>query len=147
MATKPEYRSFLRTYIGDTPLKNLLHAGHELEDTSLDLALDMAVDQYNTTPPILGTVTYQDFPSITILIQLATIQSLIMAGIVQSRNFLQFNDGGVSYLISDKAGDYQNWIGRLLEGTREHVMSYKIARNMDDGFDTIQSPYAKNWWY
>jgi len=131
----------LRTFLGDTPEKNRLIPDTELTDDELKLALEMALDEYNHFPPFEAR-TYENLPSLTLILHGAAIQALIMAGIVQNRNYLNFSDGGIQEVISDKGQAYQGWIQMLMGKYREETLGLKTSLNMEQGFGVIGSPYG-----
>jgi hypothetical protein len=135
----------VRLYFGDNPELNRLIRGTEISDRKIVLALRLFIHHFNNIPPKLVT-EYKavDFPSALVLFHGAVVEMLRMAGFIQSRNFLNFNDGGVSFTVSDKAADYQAWIGNIMATLAEAVKDIKIAQNADEGFGFIDSPEA---WY
>lgn len=131
----------LRTFLGDTPEKNRLIPDVELTDDELRLALELTLDEYNNSPPFENR-TYENLPSLVLIIHGGAIQALIMAGIVQNRNYLNFSDGGIQEVISDKGQAYQGWIQMLVAKYREETISLKTSLNMERGFGIIGSPYG-----
>jgi hypothetical protein len=153
MATIPYYDIVIpdqilrdaRMYFGDFPEENRLIRGTELSDDKIRFALQIFIHHFNNIPPVLITkFGAKDFPSALVLFQGATVEMLRMAGFIQSRNFLNFNDGGVSFTVSDKAVDYQQWIGNLLGNLNQSILNIKVGQNAEEGFDYIDSPEA---WY
>lgn len=142
--TQDELLKKLRTFLGDTEAENRLIAGVELSDDKLRLALDMALDEYNHFPPF-ETRTFATFPSLTLILHGGAIQALIMAGLVQSRNYLNFSDGGIQEVISDKAASYQAWIGQLMSRYQNEALSLKTSLNMEQNFGVIPSPYGNSF--
>lgn len=139
--------SRLREFIGDRPENNKLIPGYELSDDKLRLAIELSLDEFNNTPPFMS-FTLKDFPSLKVLLHGSTIQCLIMAGLIQSRNYLQFSDGGISEVISDKAPSYQGWVQQMsgmLKNYAQVTDEIKIAINMESAFGVIPSPYGS--WY
>ena len=140
----------VRLYLGDTPEENKLIPGFELSRDKLKLAVTMAIDEFNNHPPYTS-FRVETFPSLTILMHGAIVQCLIMAGLVQSRNFLSFSDGGISEQISDRAPQYQSWIQTvtsMIGNYREETKNIKININMEEGFGVITSPISTsrfNW--
>lgn len=137
--TRQELVKALRTFLGDTVQENRLVAGVEISDDKLGLALDMALDEYNHFPPFEQR-TFLTFPSLTLIIHGGAIQALIMAGLVQSRNYLNFSDGGIQEVISDKAAAYQAWIGQLMSRYQAEALNLKTSLNMEQNFGVIPSP-------
>lgn len=144
--SKEELVKMLRTFLGDTPEDNKLIPDQELSDDKLGLALDMALDLHNHTPPF-ESKTFSTFPSLTLVLHGAAIQALIMAGIVQNRNYLNFSDGGIQEVVSDKGPAYQSWIQNLMSQYREETLSLKTSLNMERGFGIIPSPYGNTFDY
>lgn len=133
----------LRLFLGDSPEENKLIAGFELNNDKLKLAVRLAMDEFNNTPPIM-TFTVSTFPSLMVLLHGATVQCLIMAGLIASRNYLQFSDGGISEVMNDKTTQYQGHIQQLtgiLGNYKQKSDEIKIAINMESAWGTIGSPY------
>ena len=136
----------VRLFLGDRPENNQLIPGEELSNDKLSLAIDMTIDEFNRTPPFMN-FTLAEFPSLMVLIHGAAVQCLIMAGLIQSRNYLQFSDGGISEVMSDKAPSYQGWIQLMtttLNNYKQATSEIKIAINMERAWGVIDSPY-KDW--
>lgn len=139
--------SRLRVFLGDTKSENKLIPGEELSDDKLRMAIELTIDEFNNAPPFTS-FTLATFPSLLVLMHGATVQSLIMAGLVQTRNYLQFSDGGISEVLGDKAPMYQGWINQLasvLKNYKETTEAIKVSINMEQGFGVIPSPYGY-WW-
>lgn len=134
----------VRLYIGDKPEFNRLIEGTEVSDDKIRLATQLWLQKFNKTPPPLSKETYlltdSKFPAWDLLFEGVMIQLLIMAGVVHSRNFLNFNDAGVSFTVNDKAADYQGWISMLINGHAQSVVERRVSINAGEGFDTIASP-------
>lgn len=145
--TEEKAIEFLRTFIGDRPEENKLIPGEELSRDKLALAITLALDEFNNAPPFTQ-FTLVTFPSLMVLLHGATVQCLIMAGLIQTRNYLQFSDGGISEVLGDKAPMYQGWINQLstiLKSYKETTESIKVSINMEQGFGVITSPYGGFW--
>lgn len=137
-------RKLLRLFLNDTPELNRLIRREESDDTKLDLAIDLAVDNYNVTAPVLQTHTVANFPSLYLLIYGATIQVLRSAGILQSRNELAYSSGGVSVRIFDKTQLYQSWIAQFVAEYERTKANFKIASNINNALagSGVASEYA-----
>lgn len=142
--SEDELVPMLRAFLGDTPEDNKLIEDRELSDDKLRLALNLALDEYNNTPPF-ETRTFATFPSLSIIIHGGAIHALVMAGIVQTRNYLNFSDGGIQEVISDKGPAYQSWIQNLMGKYREEAMALKTSLNMERNFGCIPSPYGNTF--
>lgn len=123
-------RRLLRLFLNDTPELNRLIRRQESDDPKLDLALALAIDDFNITSPLLSTYRVETFPSLYLLIYGATIQVLRSAGILQSRNELSYSSGGVSVRIFDKTQNYQSWISQFVAEYERKKQNYKISLNV-----------------
>lgn len=138
-----EVRRLLRLFLNDTPELNRLIRTYESTDEKLDLALRLAIDDYNVTPPLLGTAGVANFPSLSLLIYGAAIQVLRSAGLLQSRNELAYSSGGVSVRIFDKTQLYQSWIAQFVAEYERKKQNFKISLNIDQAMAAgISSEYS-----
>ncbi len=136
-------RQHLRTFLRDFPEENRLVAGEENPDSVLDLGILLAVDDFNfATAPLIGQYRLENFPSLHLLILGAAIQVLRMAGIMSSRNFLNFSAGGVSATISDKTAAYQSWINQLQADYEAKKNGVKMFINLSQAWGGVATPYS-----
>ena len=126
-----EVRRLLRLFLNDTPELNRLIRTQESTDEKLDLALLLTVDDYNVTPPLLGTAQVANFPSLYLLIYGGAINVLRSAGLLQSRNELAYSSGGVSVRIFDKTQLYQSWIAQFVAEYERKKQNLKISLNIN----------------
>lgn len=143
---KFRYRTSLRNYIKDKSVLNrLLKFEEENFDDDLDLYIDMAIGFLNSIPPPVANHTLDNFPMPSLIIHQAAIECLISNGILQSRNDLTYNNGGISVKISDG----QRYMAQLQTLTRlvdREIKSYqdsKISANINGGWGGVFSPYAQ----
>lgn len=138
-----EARRLLRLFLNDTPELNRLIRRQESTDAKLDLAMRLAIDDYNITPPMLGTTTIENYPSLFLLIYGSSIQVLRSAGLLHSRNELVYSSGGVSVRIFDKTQLYQSWIAQFVAEYEQKKANFKIAQNVNSSLASgVQSEYS-----
>ena len=140
-----DYRESLRAFIKDQSIKNrLLNFAQENTDDELDLYLNMSLGFLNVIPPYIGSYTFATFPIPLLLIHQATIECLISNGILNSRNDLTYNNGGITVRISDgdKYLKHLQWLTRIADRGIDSLVKLKIALNIDAGFGGVHSPYA-----
>jgi hypothetical protein len=123
-------RRYLRLFLNDTPELNRLIRRQESTDEKLDLAILLAIDDYNITPPPLGLVSVENFPSLWLLLYGATVQVLRSAGLLQSRNELVYQAGNVSVRIFDKTQLYQSWIAQFAQDYERKKLNFKVSQNI-----------------
>lgn len=132
-----------RLISGDLPEYNKLIDGVEIDNARLTLAFQLWLQSFNNIPPVLDAeYTFENFPNYSILFEGVLLKTLQMAGIVETRNFFNFNDGGVSFTVADKGQAYQAWISGLVGKHMQDVENLKIALNAEEGYEIIDSPEA-----
>jgi hypothetical protein len=144
--TQAEYLSALRNFLKDIKDLNRL-LKFELENADepfLNLYLNMAFGFLNAIPPYIGPFTWGTFPIPNLLIHQATIECLISNSIVQARNELAYNNGGITVKIAD-GNRYMNLLQILYRATDMEISTLKqikIAINIQNGYGGVSSPYS-----
>jgi hypothetical protein len=140
----PEVRAYLR----DFAELNRLISGEESSSRMISYCVHLAVDEFNTTPP-LTSHKISSFPSRSILLQLTIVHLLTSVGILKSRNRFQYSDGGWSSDTEQQDSSYQNWIQLLRSQLNPRLQSLKIALNIEGGWGAgVGSEYGWiNGWY
>ena len=131
----------IRDYLGDSPDNNHLLDGEEFPDSAVELAMLLAVDSYNTIPPLGGATA--DNLGATLLL-LGTIWHLYngRALAISARNQMSYSDGGLTIPIEER---YQFYIemARTYEAQfKTMAKDDKIARNMAAGWGQVVTDYA-----
>ena len=129
-------------FIQDTTELNRLIIGEELDDIHLEFAIEMCISDWNTTAPMVGAAkTISSFPSLYLLMHGAAIQCFKMGGMRQTRNELNYQSGGSSFLRSNKTPLYQSWINMFMNDYEMKKKSLKIAQNVASGYGEVWSEY------
>jgi len=119
----------VRTVMRDFPELNRLIRGEEHSDRLIAWAILDTIDDWNTTPPLIGGVTIASFPSAHLLIQGTMVQLLKSSGLLMTRNAIAFSDGGFSY-NTDKTQAMMAWINMLANEYEQKKMRLKTATNI-----------------
>lgn len=120
----------LREFIRDDENLNTLIGQKETENPGLVKAIEDAIDDWNSTPPLIDNYTVDSFPSKSMLKIGATLFVLKSAGIGKSRNHLTYSDGGLSIEKDEKTQLYQSWIDRFEPMWEKRKADYKIQKNL-----------------
>ena len=137
-----------RLFIGDQPEFNRLIEGTESSDAKIKLAFRLWLNNFNNSPPVTDIkYTFENFPNYFIAFEGVMIQTLVMNGIINTRNFLNFNDGGVSFTVNDKGQSYLQWISTFMNKHQSEVSNVKAGINAEEGFAFIPSPEGWNYPY
>ena len=125
----------------DTPQLNRLTNKEESDDTMMEFALDMAISDWNTTMPPISPRTIENFPSLYLLMHGAAIQILKSQGLHQSRNELNYNAGGSSFVRANKTNYYQSWLVNFSNEYERKKRDLKMAQNIANGYGGVSSEY------
>ena len=121
----------VRAKMRDYPELNRLIEGHETSDREIAFAIMEAIDDFNTTPPLITPYTIEEFPSMSLLIRGSIIMVLESVGLLQTRNHMQYSDGqGVSVSVSDKGPQLANWINMFAQNYEQKKFRLKQAINL-----------------
>lgn len=132
---------YLRFFLQDTPELNRLTRDYELNDEKLRFCIDMAISDYNTTTPPAPARTIENYPSLYLLMHGAAINAMKMAGIHQSRNELNYQSGGSSFVRSNKTALYQSWLSVFTNDYELKKRNLKISKNVSRGYGEVFSEY------
>jgi hypothetical protein len=136
-------KKYLRLFLRDTPQLNRLINKEESNDELLAFAIEMAIDDWNSTTPAIGNTTISNFPSLYLLMQGATIIVLKSQGLYQARNELNYNSGGSSFVRTNKSNYYQSWMINLANEYELKKRNLKIQQNITRGWGGVNSEYDR----
>jgi len=140
-----DYRDALRNFLKDfAPLNRLIEFKEESTNDLLDLYLNMAESFLNAIPPYIGPFTWSTFPVPNLMIHQAAIECLISNSIVQSRNELTYNNGGVTVKIPDgqRYATVLQLLYRVTDQEINALKNIKVAINIQSGYGGVSSPYS-----
>lgn len=134
MPTITEIRTELRDMIGLNDLRDELEAS----DAEILHALVKPVQDWNETPPYIGTHTPESFPYRVQWLHATCGYILRSAAIWYERNKLNVSTAGVSDQERDKLRSYMQIANVYLEEWREFVKSNKISLNWAGFYGSVE---------
>jgi hypothetical protein len=132
----------VRAFIRDDAVLNELLEGKESSDGQVKQAIIDAIDDWNTTPPLLAPVTVATHPSERLLVRGAAIELLMSAGIFYGRNNLNYSDGGITVADKDKGPIFQSFAQQLIADYERKKQQLKISQNIGMGYGQVPSEYS-----
>jgi hypothetical protein len=139
--TQEGFSARARLFLRDFGEFNRLIPGQESSDIMMMIATEYALEDFNTTPPFTN-YSLANVPSLSVLMDGTIIRILRSSGLLQSRNRLNYNNGGLTVAISDKSGDYQSWIASFVNEYERKKREVKISQNIAGGFGFVPSEYS-----
>lgn len=135
----------LRRMIRDKKqLNRLLLGAFESDDEELRQCIISSLMDWNTTPPLISSVSLENHPNKYLLILGAAIEALRQAGIWHSREHMPSSDGGTSGDDHSKAGEYSGWIDRMSQDYERKKADLKASINIQAALSNtgLSSEYA-----
>lgn len=137
----------VRLFTRDFEPLNLLIRGEESNDRMIAWATMDALSDFNGTPPFTS-YTLEDlfaYNQQALLLRGTVITLLQSVGLLYTRNYLPFSDGGLSVSINDKAPMIQSWL-QLFQSSYEQnkrlvKTAFNVAGMMDQQPSGLHSDY------
>lgn len=139
--SKDQFVNDIKIFLRDGAEVNMLLEGVETSPLMIEWAIDQTVEEYNLHPPHIGDVIFATYPSVALLRMGTIINVLMSAGLLQTRNQLTYNDGGISVSIFNKTGLYQSWIRLFRERYDQQLLRIKRAKNAENAYGGVHSEY------
>lgn len=131
-----EFNAFvhmMRLWMRDYPQLNRLIRGEESSNRLIVWAVLDFLSDFNQSPPPLGTFTLEQLLSMnyTSLARYGTAIALFQSvGMLQTRNQLNFSDGGINVAVSDKTPQLQSWLQMFQNKYEQDKIKIKISLNI-----------------
>ena len=146
----PAFDSFVQTvrlFLRDFPELNRLLRGVESSDRMIAWAVVDALSNFNGTPHI----TYCSLEDVLamnqhyLMVRLTTISLLESVGQLQTRNHMNYSDGGLNVGVNDKTPLLQSWL-QMFQGTIEQKMQrVKVSMNISSILNDGGSLHSEYW--
>jgi hypothetical protein len=124
----------MRLWMRDYPQLNRLIRGVEHSNRLIAWAVLDFLSDFNQTPPPLGQYSLEQLLDMgyTSLCRRGTAIALIESvGLLQTRNQLNFSDGGINVAISDKTPTLMQWLSQFQSKYEQDKTKIKISLNIN----------------
>ncbi len=137
----------MRLWMRDYPQLNRLIRGVEHSNRLIAWAVLDFLSDFSQSPPPLGQYTIEHLLDLgySNLARRGTAIALIESvGLLQTRNQLNFSDGGINVGVSDKTPQLQSWLSMFQSKYEQDKMKIKISLNIEGitGEQGVHSEYA-----
>jgi hypothetical protein len=132
----PAFRNFVqevRYFTRDIPELNRLTAGEESSDRQIAWAALDALSDFNGTPH-LTTMILEDFLERNqrhLLLRMTVVSLIESVGLLQTRNHINYSNGGVNVGVNDKTPMLMNWLQYFKSSTEQKKTRFKVAINIE----------------
>ena len=122
----------VREYLRDHAELNRLVAGQETNNRMIAWAILDALSLFNGTPH-LTNYSLEELLAMNqhyLLVRLATISVLESVGLLQTRNHINYSDGGLNVGVNDKTPLIMNWLQYFQASALQKLQQVKVALNI-----------------
>jgi hypothetical protein len=123
----------VRGYMRDFPELNRLLRGEESTDRQIAWSVLDALADFNGTPPLTAyTLSYLlQRQQHALLLRMTVCALLESVGLLQTRNHLNYSDGGINVGINDKTPLITQWLNYFKSTTEQMKQRVKVAFNIE----------------
>jgi hypothetical protein len=123
----------MRQWMRDYPQLNRLIKGEETSNRLIAWGVVDFLSDFNQTPPPLGRYTLEQLIELgySNLARHGTVVNVLQSvGLLQTRNQLNFSDGGINVAVSDKTPLIMSWIQFFQNKYEQDKTKIKISLNI-----------------
>lgn len=151
MGMTDQFKAFVqnvRVFIRDFPELNRLVAGEESGDRFIAWAVLDALSNFNGTPPLTSTSLDELISrGQTHLLTRMTAEALLESiGLLQTRNHINYSNGGINVGVNDKTPLIQNWLQYFKSTTEQKMQRVKVALNIEQILGPSNSGVHSELW-
>jgi hypothetical protein len=133
--TTRDFVALVRLFLRDFPELNRILRGEESSDRMIAWAILDALADFNGTPPMIGTFSLDDLIGLGqqhLLLRMTVCSLLESVGMLQTRNHLNYSDGGMNAGTNDKTPLIMNWL-QMFQGRSEQMkLRVKVGLNISN---------------
>lgn len=148
----PTMRAFVqnvRLYMRDHAELNRLVGGEESDDRQIAWAIFDALSNFNGTPPFIGRFRLEDLlgrDQHALMLRMTVIALIESVGLLQTRNHINYSDGGLNVGVNDKTPLLMKWLEMFRSMTEQRMMQVKVAFNIEQLLDGGPGMHSELWW-
>jgi hypothetical protein len=148
----PSTRAFVqmvRGYLRDHPELNRLVSGEESSDRQIAWAVLDALSDFNGTPPFLGPFSLEDLllrNQHALLLRMTSTTLLESVGLLQTRNHINYSNGGISVGVNDKTPLIMNWLKYFKSTTEQMKQRVKVSLNIEGILGPSNTGVNSEYW-
>lgn len=131
--TTRDFVQAVRAYIRDFPQLNRIVKGEESSDRMIAWAALDALSDFNGTPPLTGWSLEELLQrnQAHLLIRMTVVNLIESIGLLQTRNHVNYSDGGWNGGSNDKTPLLMNWLQYFKGMVEQKKTRVKVAMNIE----------------
>lgn len=145
------FRDFVQTvrfFTRDFPELNRIVRGEESSDRQIAWAVLDALADFNGTPH-LTSLSLEDLLMRNqhhLLVRMTVISLIESVGLLQTRNHINYSNGGVNVGVNDKTPMLMNWLQYFKATTEQMKQRVKVALNIEGILGPSNSGVFSEYW-
>lgn len=131
--TMQDFVQMVRLFMRDFPELNRLVAGEESTDRQVAWAVLDALSDFNGTPPMTA-LSLEDLlqrNQQSLLLRMSVIALIESVALLQTRNHINYSNGGINVGVNDKTPMLMNWLQYYRSLTEQMKTRVKVALNIE----------------
>jgi len=146
------FRSFVqmvRLYMRDFPELNRIVSGEETSDRQIAWSVLDALSDFSGTPPLIGTFLLEDLllqNQQALLLRMTVISVIESVGLLQTRNHINYSNGGINVGVNDKTPMLMNWLQYFKAFTDQQKVRVKVAFNINGILGPSNAGVHSEYW-
>jgi hypothetical protein len=148
----PAFQDFVqmvRLYMRDFPELNRITAGEESNDRQIAWAVLDALSDFNGTPHLTSYTLDEllQFNQHALLRRMTVIALIESVGLLQTRNHINYSDGGLNVGVNDKTPLLMNWLQYFKAFTDQLKQRVKVSLNIQGILGPSNAGVHSELWY
>lgn len=132
----------VRQHLGDFAEENVLLDREEFNDREIDIAIRLAIQDYNSTPPLTQIVNGKTPDILDAVLMLGILYQLYRGKAAQNaRNQLNYSDGGITVATNDRGPFYLQLAQQYKADFDARVPQVKAYLNLNNAYGELSSDY------
>jgi hypothetical protein len=130
--TLKDFVPVVRGYLRDIPELNRLLAGEETGDRFILWSVYDAISWFNGTPHLTALSIDDLFSSQqqSLLLRMTVVTIIESVGLLQTRNHINYSNGGINVGVNDKTPLLMNWLQYYRSSLDQRIQQVKVALNI-----------------
>lgn len=144
-----DFVQMVRFYMRDFPELNRLVAGEESSDRQIAWAVLDALSDFNGTPPFIGNFNVEGMlqqQQHSLLLRMTVCAVIESVGLLQTRNHINYSNGGITVGVNDKTPMLMNWLQYYRATTEQMKQRVKVSMNIGAILGATNSGVHSEYW-
>lgn len=143
-----DFVQMVRLFLRDFPELNRLVAGVESTDRQIAWAVLDALSDFNGTPHMTSLTLEEllDMNQHNLLLRMTVISVIESVGMLQTRNHINYSNGGITVGVNDKAPLLMQWLQYFKATTDQMKQRVKVAININGILGSSNRGVHSEYW-